>query len=278
MTTTKMVRHSFNRNRALTLIYSLSFLIGLAGLYLMFRSVMKAVNGSYEAVALLLSFFLAVACFVWLIKSGWQIILDQSDILDVFRKTSKEKKSKIEPVLNRTERDELFFKEHGYRFRLNEYASGTDISLIQIEMETPDHYLSQTGSYYLVFRIAALFDHNLIFVNPRLNDFSTPDVKLYAHELPERKVEHFHSSAGTVTLMPEEWLKEIFTNHFIVNDLNVLFSIYRLKYISLARNSLTAVKDGVVESCAYDIEAYHLLHRLIQLIKDHYKRFQHQNP
>jgi hypothetical protein len=39
---------------------------------------------------------------------------------------------------------------------------------------------------------------------------------------------------------------------------------------------MTAVKNGIVDSCAYDIEAYHLLHRLNQLIQDHHKRYNHQ--
>ncbi len=268
-------RGSF-RVKTATVLYLSAFFIGVAGIALMIRTVLKAVSGSTEAAFLMLAFFAAVTGLTWLIKIYWQVILDQNDLLDVFRKTAREKKSKVEPVLLRTDRPNHFFKEQGYRFRLNEYLSGTEINLIQIEMETPDHFISQTGSYYLVFRISSSFEPRLIFFNKGLNDFDSPDIQLYCPEIRQTETIDRGHMAMTYTEQPADWIDELFSNPFIVNELNVLFSIYRLKYILFDKAIMTAVKNGIVDSCAYDIEAYHLLNRLIQLIQKHHKRYNHQ--
>ncbi len=266
------------RPRTATVVYISAIATGAAGMILIVRSALKAADGSPEAIGLLASFFAAVAGLFWLIRKTWPLILDQSDILDVFRKTAKEKKSKVEPVLIRTDRPDRSFKEHGYRFRLNEYASETDISLIQIEMETPDHFVSQTGSYYLVFRIPADIEPAIAFISPKLPESGSADILLYMDAPGGTGTDGSHSVARTLTSYPPEWTAGLFANPFIANELNVLFSIYRMKYIVLRNGSLTAVKDGAVDSCAYDIEAYHLLHRLIQLIQDYHKRYIHQTP
>lgn len=255
-----------------TWLYLSAFVLGTMGVFLIVRSSMKAASGSPEALWTLITFFSALLIIGWMIRANWQIILDQSDILDVFRKTAREKKSRVEPVLIRTDRTNLFFKEQGYRFQLKEYLAGTEISLIQIEMETPGHFISQTGSYYLVFRIPADFKERLAFINPKSSVEDEPDILLYCPDIRNGDPLRTHSTAMTFTFHDAAWVDGLFDNPFIVNDLNVLFSIYRLKYISLSDGSLTAVKVGVVDSCAYDIDAYHLLHRLIQLIQDHFKR------
>ncbi len=254
------------------LLYLSAFIIGATGLALIIRSSMKAAAGSPEALWTMIAFFSAILVFAWLIRAYWQVILDQSDILDVFRKTAREKKSRVEPALIRTDRTNLFFKEQGYRFRLKEYLAETEINLIQIEMETPDHFISQTGSYYLVFRIPSEFKERIAFIHPKSAIENQPDTLLYCPDIPNGEALKSHAVAMIFTFHPAEWTDSLFDNPFIVNDLNVLFSIYRLKYISLADGKLTAVKVGIVDSCAYDIEAYHLLHRLVQLIQDHFKR------
>lgn len=266
-----MIFQSLNLTYKKISLYLIAGFVLLTGFYFVFLSIRRAIHGSPEALWTLITFFAVTVILSWIAVRFWHVILDTKDILDVFRSSAKEKKSKVESVLRRTDRTNLFFKEQGYRFLLRDYSLPTEISLIQIEIETPEHFIAQSHSYYLTFHLPYAFAQPIAFIHPKISDWHQPDLWLYCPQITMMNLLIVHPAYHVFTLSSDQSLREVLENPFITNDLNVLFSLYRLNFIFISSEGLRAVKESALESFAYDVEAYHILHRLFHLLREHEK-------
>ncbi len=271
--TTNLMGH-FLKTRYL--IYPAGFIILISGLYIFFSTVHKAFTGSWEAAALLVSFTALIILVVWLIRSFWRVILDDSDMIDVFRTMAATKRSKVEPVFRRVDFAEGTLKEHGYRFCFKENTLSSEIGLVHIEPENAPYSGDSENTLHLLVKNTTTHPFNALLFNPHREYKDSLPIRLYAFPICQLTNRILHPTATVITEQPDFWHQNILNNAFIRQDLNLLFMNYRMHFILMDGNCNLAVKPASMESLTYDAESYYVLRRLSKLITDQYKSSIHE--
>lgn len=229
-------------------------------------------TGETDAIGLVVCFTMLTIVGYYLLKNFWTVVLDDRDLLDVFKDIAISRDARIRHVRNEHASPNGAIVENGYKMSFPENATPIEASLIKLGRKQSDRKELTDEHALLVIRIEAAHDLRCTIVNPTYEIRESADVEHFAPMVLDSKTYSYYPH-GIVFSDYEKKQNDFLFDRDVMNiQLINLFVNFRFKFIVFGQNALTAVKSAVLESMPSDIEAYHALIHLHQVLSDH----QHQ--
>lgn len=232
--------------------------------------------GETDAIGLVTCFTAMMVLAFYLLKNFWTVVLDDRDLLDVFKDIAIARDARIRHVRNEHPSPNGAIVENGYAMSFPEGATPIEASLIKLGRKQPDRKELTDEHGLLVIRIKASHDLRCTIVNPTYEIRESADVEHYAPMVLDSKTYSYYAH-GIVFSDYEKKQNDFLFDRDVMNiQLINLFVNFRFKFIVFAQNALTAVKTALLESMTSDIEAYHALIHLHQVLCDHHRQQEFQ--
>lgn len=232
--------------------------------------------GETDAIGLVVCFATIAVLAYYLLKNFWTVILDDRDLLDVFKDIAISRDARIRHVRNEHASPNGTIVENGYIMSFSEGVTPINASLIKLGRKQADRKELTDEHGLLVIRIEAAHNLRCTIVNPTYEIRESADVEHYAPMVLDSKTYSYYGHGIVFSDYEKKQNDFLFDRHVMNIQLINLFVNFRFKFIVFAHNALTAVKSAVLESMPSDVESYHALIHLHQVLCDHHQQSEFQ--
>ncbi len=255
------------------LIHILIFVTTVAGLFLVYKTITRAVGGETNAIWLLTTFAAVVIVLGFFVRKYWTLVLDDRDVLDIFKIASINNETNLAHFQREFFHHNGRITERGYSYTIRDGKTEIRTSLVYLGKEFADKktVIGERALVTIAVRIGQPL--KMAIVNPHIDIRESLDIEFYAPIVLGSKKYAYAKHGIVFSDYDKDGIQMILENPFLQTQLIELFDRNRFKFIVFDERRAFAVKSALVDSIAHDVEAYPVLMSISQLITAQHKKY-----